>query len=73
MADWLSKDDNADKASPGENDSEDVNDPVAAVGVDGDCGVREVNVRRDGMDVRNPATVDTGLVPRLWLALLLPL
>lgn len=69
----MSRDDSADKASPGENEREEAKEPFAAVGVDSDWGVIEVNARRDGIDVRNPATVDTGLAPRLWLALLLPL
>jgi len=65
MVDWLSKDDKADSASPGENEREDAKVPVAAVGVDGDCGVREVKARRDGLE-RNPiGKVDTGLTPRL--------
>lgn len=73
MVDWLSRDDSADNARPGENEREEAKDPLAAVGVDSDWGVREVNARRDGIDERKPATVDTGLAPRLWLALLLPL
>ena len=73
MADWLSSDDRAERARPGENESEDAKDPVAAVEVDGDCGVREVKLKRAGIDERNPLTVDDGLAPRLWLVLLLPL